>query len=127
MKRIQEEYKNTKEQLEGLYKLKPKLRDEPEIGRAKKHISILEEIASALGFDLEEAASGKSQSDKFKAELARIKEAYKTYEDFKKYVSEERAREEASIHFPGINLALGTTWVYRSLPQKGLMPTLWMR
>ena len=107
VKRIQEEYKDTKEQLEGLYKLKPGLRDEPEIGRAKTRISILEEIASALGFDLEEAASGKSKSDKFKAELARIKEAYKTYEDFKKYVSEDRAREEASIHFPGINLSLG--------------------
>ena len=107
MKRISEEYKNTKEQLEGLYKFKPELRDEPEIERAKTRISILEEIASALGFDLEEAASGKSQSDKFKAELARIKEAYKTYEDFKKYVSEDRAREEASIHFPGINLSLG--------------------
>lgn len=107
VKRIQEEYKDTKEQLEGLYKFKPELRDEPEIGRAKTRISILEEIASALGFDLEEAASGKSQSDKFKAELVRIKKAYKTYEDFKKYVSEERAREEASVHFPGINLALG--------------------
>lgn len=107
MKRIGEEYKTQKEQLEKLYKFKPKLRDEPGIGRAKTHISILEEIASALGFDLEEAASGKSQSDKFKAELARIKEAYKTYEDFKKYVSEDRARKEASEHFPGINLSLG--------------------
>ena len=107
MKRIGEEYKNTKEQLEGLYKFKPELRDKLEIGRAKTRISILEEIASALGFDLEEAASGKSQSDKFKAELARIKEAYKTYEDFKKYVSEKRAREETSIHFPGIDLSLG--------------------
>jgi tape measure domain-containing protein len=107
MKRIQEEYKNTKEQLEGLYQYKPELRDESGIEREKTHISILEEIASALGFDLEEAASGKSQSDKFKAELARIKEAYNTYEDFKKYVSEDRAREEASVHFPGIDLSLG--------------------
>lgn len=107
MKRIGEEYKNTKEQLEGLYEFKPGLRDESEIGRAKTRISILEEIASALGFDLEEAASGKSQSDKFKAELARIKEAYKTYEDFKKYVSEDMALKKASAHFPGINLSLG--------------------
>ena len=105
MKRIGEEYKNTKEQLEELYKFKPELRDDPEIGRAKTRISILEEIASALGFDLEEAASGKSQSDKFKAELARIK-AYKTYEDFKSMFQKMATRRER-LYTYGMNLSLG--------------------